>query len=76
MSGAPPSARAGGRARGPLVQLIGSLFFTGFLFLWTFLYAIPFAIICLFLPFPRRFALARVWAASALWVLKWSCGLD
>ncbi|TLZ32083.1 MAG: 1-acyl-sn-glycerol-3-phosphate acyltransferase [Gammaproteobacteria bacterium] len=76
MSGAPPSARAGDRARGPLVQLIGSLFFTGFLFLWTFLYAIPFALICLFLPFARRFALARAWAATVLWMLKWSCGLD
>ncbi|TLY72190.1 MAG: 1-acyl-sn-glycerol-3-phosphate acyltransferase [Gammaproteobacteria bacterium] len=76
MRRAPSSATAGGRVRGPLVQLCGSLLFTGFLFAWTFLYAIPFAIICLFLPFPRRFALARVWAASALWVLKWSCGLD
>ncbi|HXN80523.1 MAG TPA: hypothetical protein VN869_06415, partial [Steroidobacteraceae bacterium] len=62
--------------RGPLVQLIGSLFFTGFLPLWTFLYAIPFVIICAFLPFPRRFALARAYGATVLWVLKWSCGLD
>ncbi len=76
MSRASPSAAGGGRGRAPLVQLIGSLFFTGFLPLWTFLYAIPFAIICLFLPFPRRFALARAYAASVLWVLKWSCGLD
>ncbi|MBS0366073.1 MAG: 1-acyl-sn-glycerol-3-phosphate acyltransferase [Proteobacteria bacterium] len=59
-----------------VVQWVGSVFFTGFLFLWTFLYAIPFALICLFLPFPRRFALARAYAASVLWVLKWSCGLD
>ncbi|HET7756915.1 MAG TPA: lysophospholipid acyltransferase family protein [Steroidobacteraceae bacterium] len=71
----PDSPRSGGR-RGPALQLAGSLFFTGFLFVWTFLYAIPFAIACLFLPFPRRFPLARGWAASLLWVLKWSCGLE
>jgi 1-acyl-sn-glycerol-3-phosphate acyltransferase len=67
---------AGGRSwRGPAVQLAGSLFFTGFWFAWTFLYAIAFVIACLFLPFPRRYALARAYAASVLWVLKWSCGL-
>ncbi len=58
------------------MQWLGSLFFTGFLFVWTFVYAIPFVIICAFLPFPRRFALARAYGASVLWVLKWSCGLD
>ncbi len=63
------------RARGPVVQLLGSLFFTGFWFAWTFLYAIPFVLVCLFLPFPRRFTLARAYARVVLWVLKWSCGL-
>lgn len=58
------------------MQWLGSLFFTGFLFLWTFLYAIPFTLLCLVLPFPRRFALARVYAASVLTVLRWCCGLD
>jgi 1-acyl-sn-glycerol-3-phosphate acyltransferase len=61
--------------RGPLVQFVGSLFFTGFLFAWTFLYAIPFVIVCACLPFRRRFALARFYGATVLWVLKWSCGL-
>jgi 1-acyl-sn-glycerol-3-phosphate acyltransferase len=61
--------------RGPIVQYVGSLFFTGFWFAWTFFYAIFFVIACLFLPFPRRFALARWYAAVVLWVLKWSCGL-
>jgi 1-acyl-sn-glycerol-3-phosphate acyltransferase len=58
------------------VQFAGSLFFTAFLFAWTFLYAIPFVIICSLRPFHRRFPLARFWAATLLWVLKWSCGLD
>jgi len=58
------------------MQLIGSLIFTAFLFLWTFCYAIFFVIACLFLPFPRRFVLARVWSIVLLWALKWSCRLD
>lgn len=62
--------------RSPPVQLIGSLFFTAFLFVWTFCYAIPFVIACLFLPFAARFMLARRYAAGVLWVLKWSCGLN
>jgi 1-acyl-sn-glycerol-3-phosphate acyltransferase len=71
-----PQSTAGERPwRGPIVQYVGSLFFTGFWFAWTFFYAIFFVIACLFLPFPRRFALARAYAAIVLWVLKWSCGL-
>ncbi len=58
------------------LQLIGSLFFTAFLFLWTFFYAIFFTIACSFLPFRRRFALARVWAIVLLRALKWTCRLD
>ncbi|HUL19145.1 MAG TPA: lysophospholipid acyltransferase family protein [Steroidobacteraceae bacterium] len=61
--------------RGPVVQFLGSLFFTGFLFAWTFLYAIPFVLMCLFLPFPRRYALVRIYAGSTLAVLRWCCGL-
>ncbi|HZC87605.1 MAG TPA: lysophospholipid acyltransferase family protein [Steroidobacteraceae bacterium] len=63
------------RWRVPAVQLVGSLFFTGFWFAWTFLYAIAVVILSLFLPFPRRFALVRAYAAVVLWVLRWSCGL-
>ena len=63
------------RWRVPAVQLLGSLFFTGFWFAWTFLYAIPFVIVCFFLPFPRRFVLTRAYATVVLWVLRWSCGL-
>ena len=63
------------RWRVPAVQMLGSLFFTGFWFAWTFLYAIPFVIACAFLPFPRRFVLVRAYATVVLWVLRWSCGL-
>ena len=63
------------RWRVPAVQLAGSLFFTGFWFAWTFLYAIAVVILSLFLPFRRRFALVRAYAAVVLWVLRWSCGL-
>jgi 1-acyl-sn-glycerol-3-phosphate acyltransferase len=58
------------------VQVIGSLLFTAFLFAWTFFYAIFFVIACCFLPFPRRFVLARFWALALLTVLKWTCRLD
>jgi 1-acyl-sn-glycerol-3-phosphate acyltransferase len=58
------------------MQLIGSLIFTGFLFLWTFCYAIFFVIACTFLPFRRRFKLAQVWGLVLLRVLKWTCRLD
>jgi 1-acyl-sn-glycerol-3-phosphate acyltransferase len=58
------------------MQLIGSLVFTAFLFLWTFFYAIFFVIACLFLPFRHRFRLARVWAVVLLTVLKGCCRLD
>jgi 1-acyl-sn-glycerol-3-phosphate acyltransferase len=71
-----PSKAQRARHRPALLQLSGSLFFTAFLFVWTFVYAIGFVVACSVLPFPRRFALARGWAASLLWVLKWSCGLD
>jgi len=58
------------------MQLIGSVVFTIFLFLWTFFYAIFFVTACLFLPFPRRFTLARFWGTVLLQVLKWTCRLD
>jgi 1-acyl-sn-glycerol-3-phosphate acyltransferase len=59
----------------PGVQLAGSLFFSVFVYLGTFLYAIPFVILCLFLPFPKRYLLARFYGAGMLWVLKCSCGI-
>jgi 1-acyl-sn-glycerol-3-phosphate acyltransferase len=66
----------GARRRPAALQALGSLFFTAFLFAWTFCYAVVFVLACLTLPFPRRFPLARFWAATLLWVLKWSCALD
>ena len=58
------------------MQLIGSLVFTVFLFLWTFFYSVFFVIACSMLPFPRRFALVRVWARVLLTALRWTCRLD
>jgi 1-acyl-sn-glycerol-3-phosphate acyltransferase len=72
-----PSARPSGRSwRPPLLQFLGSLLFTGFLFAWTFLYAIPFVIICACLPFARRHVMVRGYAGSVLAVLRWTCGLN
>ena len=71
-----PAASAGRAPRRPrALQLLGSVFFTVFLFAWTFLYAIPFVLMCLMLPFPRRFALVRFYARCLLSVLSFSCGL-
>ena len=75
MSAAPSTSACNPGWRPLPVQLVGSLFFTAFLFLWTFCYAIPFVVICLFLPFPHRFLLVRGYAAGVLWVLRWTCGL-
>jgi 1-acyl-sn-glycerol-3-phosphate acyltransferase len=58
------------------MQFFGSIVFTAFLFAWTFFYAVFFVIACLFLPFPKRFKLARVWAQVLLTVLKWTCRLN
>jgi 1-acyl-sn-glycerol-3-phosphate acyltransferase len=57
-------------------RIVGSLVFTAFFFLFTFFYAIFFVIACCFLPFPRRFTLARFWANALLTVLRWTCRLD
>src|SRR5665213_3844866 len=58
------------------MQFIGSVVFTVFLFAWTFFYAIFFVIACLFLPFRKRFVLARFWGAVLLRALKITCRLD
>jgi 1-acyl-sn-glycerol-3-phosphate acyltransferase len=76
LSVAPAGAARAGGSRPAALQWAGSLLFTGFLFAWTFLYAIPFVLACLLLPFPRRFALARLYAVSVLAVLRWCCALD
>jgi 1-acyl-sn-glycerol-3-phosphate acyltransferase len=70
-----PAATSAPSRRGPLLQWLGSLFFTVFLFVFTFLYAIPFVLACSVLPFPRRYALVRIYGGTVLTVLKWSCGL-
>jgi 1-acyl-sn-glycerol-3-phosphate acyltransferase len=58
------------------MQLIGSVAFTAFLYVWTALYAIVLIVLAVFLPFPRRFGLVRNWAASLLKVLGWTCRLS
>src|SRR5438105_5543883 len=69
-------AAGAARSRAPALQLAGSLFFTAFLFLWTFLHACVLVTAGVLMPFPRRFAVARAYARGVLRVLKWSCGLD
>jgi 1-acyl-sn-glycerol-3-phosphate acyltransferase len=58
------------------MQFLGSLVFTTFFLLFTFVYGIFFTIVSLFLPFRGRFALARVWAGVLLTLLRWTCRLD
>lgn len=58
------------------MQFLASLFFTVFLFAWTFFYSIFFVIVCALLPFRLRFRFARIWAVVLLTVLKWTCRLD
>lgn len=57
------------------MQFLRSLVFTAFFLLFTFFYAIPFFLICLFLPLRARFALARAWAQILLGALKGICNL-
>ena len=58
------------------MQLIGSLVFTAFLFVFTFLIAIAFALVGSLMPFPRRFVFARLWGRTLLAVLRLTCGLS
>ncbi len=76
MSAVDRGAAGAARSRAPALQLAGSLFFTAFLFLWTFLHACVLVTAGVLMPFPRRFAVARAYARGVLRVLKWSCGLD
>jgi 1-acyl-sn-glycerol-3-phosphate acyltransferase len=58
------------------MQFIASLIYTSFFLLFTFAYAIFFAIASSFLPFRGRFALARAWGRVLLFALKAICRLD
>lgn len=57
------------------MQFFGSLIFTTFFLLFTFVYGIFFSIVTPFMPFRARFALARVWARVLLFMLKLCCRL-
>jgi 1-acyl-sn-glycerol-3-phosphate acyltransferase len=58
------------------MQFLGSLIFTAVLFVWTFILALVFALAIPFIPFERRFAIARFWASSLLGLLRWTCRLN
>lgn len=58
------------------MQFLGSLVFTTFFLLFTFVYGIFFTVVSLFLPFRGRFVLARLWAWVLLTMLRWTCRLD
>jgi 1-acyl-sn-glycerol-3-phosphate acyltransferase len=75
------TARAQVRCRkGPIysgtaMQLIASVIFTTLMFAWTLAYGVMFVIVTPFMPFPRRFVLARGWAHGLLAMLRALCGL-
>jgi 1-acyl-sn-glycerol-3-phosphate acyltransferase len=58
------------------MQVLGSLLYTAFFLLFTFAYGVFFSLVGPFLPFRRRFVLARIWGMSLLWALRWCCRLD
>jgi 1-acyl-sn-glycerol-3-phosphate acyltransferase len=58
------------------MQRLASVLYTGWLFAWTAIYGLFFCLVAGFLPFRRRFALARPWARVLLATLRYSCRLD
>jgi 1-acyl-sn-glycerol-3-phosphate acyltransferase len=58
------------------MQWLGSLFFTAFLFIWTFVFAIFFVIACCVVPLRTRLKLVRFWAWVLLTTLRVTCRLD
>jgi 1-acyl-sn-glycerol-3-phosphate acyltransferase len=58
------------------MQFLRSVLFTSFFMVWTLCYAAFFVVAALLLPFRGRFALARLYARSVLFVLRWVCKLD
>jgi len=58
------------------MQLVGSVLFTLWLFVWTACYGVFFVIAASLLPFRGRFALARFWGVVLLKSLKLLCRLD
>jgi 1-acyl-sn-glycerol-3-phosphate acyltransferase len=57
------------------MQFLRSFLFTGFFLLFTFCYAICFAIVAGFLPWRARFMLAKLWSNILLGALRILCGL-
>lgn len=59
-----------------MIQWLGSLFFTAFLFVWTFVFAVFFVVACCVVPLRTRLAMVRFWARVLLVTLRATCGLD
>jgi 1-acyl-sn-glycerol-3-phosphate acyltransferase len=57
------------------MQLLRSLVFTAFFFVFTLLYAVFFVLVAPFMPYASRFALARIWGQVLLGALRLCCGL-
>jgi 1-acyl-sn-glycerol-3-phosphate acyltransferase len=58
------------------MQLLRSLLFTAFFFLFTLLYAVFFVLVACMLPYRARFGLARLWGTTLLAALRGTCGLS
>lgn len=58
------------------MQFARSVVFTLLMWLWTALLGIFYCIVCPFLPWRGRFAMAGVMGRVMVFMLKWICGLD
>ncbi len=59
-----------------MIQWLGSLVFTAFLFVWTGVFAVYFAIVAGFASLPERSGIAAGWARVLMAVLRFTCRLD
>jgi 1-acyl-sn-glycerol-3-phosphate acyltransferase len=74
-SSAPPASAPAARARSRPIAALGSIVFTGLLFILTPLWGLAIAL-TFFLPYRAHFAMARAWAGLLLWLLRVLCGVD
>jgi 1-acyl-sn-glycerol-3-phosphate acyltransferase len=57
------------------MQFLRSILFTTLFFAITGLYAVA-VLLCLWIPYPRRYFLAHSWANVIMWLLRKLCGLN